>query len=84
MNIEKIIYKWVKENFGESEANDPSWNIKALAKYIERKQKEEKKTTKEFAKLIIDTIDGEAKYGDAYTLDIIYNLCEKELKKRKG
>ena len=36
-------------------------------------------TTKEFAKLIMDTIDREAKYGDAYTLDIVYNLCEKQL-----
>ncbi len=29
--IEKRIYEWVKENFGESEADDPSWNIEALA-----------------------------------------------------
>ncbi len=27
----KAIYNWVKENFGESEADDPSWDIKALA-----------------------------------------------------
>lgn len=29
--LEKNIYKWVAENFGESEADDPSWNIKAMA-----------------------------------------------------
>ncbi len=27
----RIIYKFVRRNFGESEANDPSWNINALA-----------------------------------------------------
>lgn len=37
MNIKKIIYNWVADNFGESEANDPSWNIEALAEYIESK-----------------------------------------------
>ena len=29
--FKNIIYNWVKENFGESEADDPSWNIDALA-----------------------------------------------------
>ena len=37
MNIQKIIYNWVKENFGESEADDPSWNIELLAREIESK-----------------------------------------------
>ena len=35
MNIEeefnKFLYEWVKKNFGESEADDPSWSIEALA-----------------------------------------------------
>lgn len=35
MNIEKelhnFLYKWVAKNFGESEAEDPSWSIEALA-----------------------------------------------------
>lgn len=38
-------------------------------------------TVKEFAKLIIDTIEDESKYGDAYTLDSIMSLCEKQLNK---
>lgn len=29
-----IIYKWVADNFGQSEADDPSWNIKALADHL--------------------------------------------------
>lgn len=31
---EKIIYKWVADNFGQSEADDPSWSIKALAEEL--------------------------------------------------
>ena len=31
MNVEeefkKFLYEWVKKNFGESEADDPSWSI---------------------------------------------------------
>lgn len=34
--IDKIIYNWVKKNFGESEANDPSWSIVELAKELEK------------------------------------------------
>lgn len=29
-----IIYNWVKENFGESEADDPSWSIDELAREL--------------------------------------------------
>ena len=29
--INNNIYEWVKKNFGESEADDPSWSIEALA-----------------------------------------------------
>lgn len=32
---EAMIYDWVVEHFGCSEAEDPSWNISALAAYIE-------------------------------------------------
>lgn len=35
MNIEKefnkFLYEWVKKNFGQSEADDPSWSIETLA-----------------------------------------------------
>lgn len=27
----EAIYEWVKDNFGQSEADDPSWSIEALA-----------------------------------------------------
>ena len=29
--LHKAIYNWVANNFGESEAEDPSWSIEALA-----------------------------------------------------
>lgn len=32
--LEIIIKNWVLDNFGESEAEDPSWNIEALAKEL--------------------------------------------------
>lgn len=85
MKIEKIIYNWVKENFGESEADDPSWNIDLLAKHIESQLR--KKTDK-----WLDTLNywaghiqdlGE-RYNDLYpmyikyekTIDEIYNLTK--------
>lgn len=56
MNIEeelkKFIYEWVKKNFGESEADDPSWSIEALAKdlsdeFYKLKEKQEIEYIKE-------------------------------------
>lgn len=35
--IEKAITEWVTENFGESEADDPSWNIMLLADHLQKK-----------------------------------------------
>lgn len=34
MTFYDIIYKWVADNFGTQEAEDPSWNIEALAKHL--------------------------------------------------
>lgn len=30
----EAIYEWVSDNFGQSEADDPSWSIEALAKHL--------------------------------------------------
>lgn len=35
--LEWAIYDYVVENFGESEANDPSWDIGSLASHLESK-----------------------------------------------
>ena len=32
--IEALIYNWVRNNLGRSEAMEPSWNISALAEYL--------------------------------------------------
>lgn len=32
--LERGIYEYVQDNYGESEANDPSWAIKPLADYL--------------------------------------------------
>jgi hypothetical protein len=34
--VEKTIYEWVKNNFGESEANNPTWSTHDLAKAINK------------------------------------------------
>ena len=35
-DFKTIIYNWVKQNFGESEAEDPSWSIEALAEHLSK------------------------------------------------
>jgi hypothetical protein len=32
--LKQVIYKYVADHFGESEADDPSWSIEPLAKHI--------------------------------------------------
>lgn len=32
----EAIYEWVAENYGQSEADDPSWSIKALADHLSK------------------------------------------------
>lgn len=33
--VERSIYEYVEDHYGESEANDPSWAIGPLAQYLE-------------------------------------------------
>ena len=35
MRLEEFITKWVRDNYGDNEADNPSWNIEALAHSIE-------------------------------------------------
>ena len=35
--VEGIIFEWVMDGFGYSEATDPSWNIEMLADYVAKK-----------------------------------------------
>lgn len=34
MGLEEFITKWVRDNYGDNEVNNPSWNIEALADAI--------------------------------------------------
>lgn len=46
---EAIIYRWVRDCFGESEAQNPSWDIHELAMTIDmNKGKEEQNTLEDF------------------------------------
>lgn len=36
MTFYEIIYGWVKDNFGQSEADNPSWSIEALADHLSK------------------------------------------------
>ena len=54
--IKKLISKWVSDNFGKSELEDPSWNIDHLAEYLSKNLKiEELEIYKETLKKIWDS-----------------------------
>lgn len=38
--IKNMIAEWVKENYGQSELDEPSWDIDLLAKHIKNKLQE--------------------------------------------
>lgn len=40
-------------------------------------------TSKELAKLILETIEDEEKYGDSYIILSIVSICENELEKKE-
>ena len=45
---EAIIYDWVAHNYGKQEASNPSWNISALAKYMEEMKTLQQSTGAEY------------------------------------
>jgi len=85
MNVEeefkKFLYEWVKKNFGESEADDPSWNIEALAhdlreEYIKIKEREELEWAKEDVEYVANNFDIELTDKQAYAVAQEYMLSE--------
>lgn len=54
--IKDIIYKYVSDNFGENEAEDPSWSIDALAQHLADE------LSKDTYTLVKHTTDGGAVY----------------------
>lgn len=85
MNVEeefkKFLHEWVKENFGESEADDPSWSIEALAhdlreEYIKIKEREETEWVKEDVEYVANNHDIKLTDKQAYAVAQEYMLSE--------
>lgn len=104
MNIEqefnKFLYEWVKKNFGQSEADDPSWNIEALAhdltdEYWKIQERAERENIEEDIKYVAGNNDIElteqelADIADDYRYSEAYCAMDTEsilyfIEKRKG
>lgn len=85
MNIEEefktFLYEWVKKNFGESEADDPSWSIEALAhdlreEYIKIKEREDLEWVKEDVEYVAENHDIKLTDKQAYAVAQEYMLSE--------
>lgn len=85
MNVEeefkKFLYEWVKKNFGESEADDPSWSIEALAhdlreEYIKIKEREDLEWVKEDVEYVAENHDIKLTDKQAYCVAQEYMLSE--------
>ena len=85
MNIEeefkKFLYEWVKKNFGESEADDPSWSIEALAhdlreEYVKIKEREETEWVKEDVEYVAENHGITLTEKQAYAVAQEYMLSE--------
>ena len=85
MNVEeeykKFLYEWVKKNFGQSEADDPSWSIEALAhdlreEYIKIKEREETEWVKEDVEYVAKNHDIKLTDKQAYAVAQEYMLSE--------
>lgn len=85
MNVEeefkKFLTEWVKKNYGESEADDPSWSIEALAhdlreEYIKIKEREDTEWVKEDVEYVAGQNDIEITEKQAYAVAQEYMLSE--------
>lgn len=85
MNIkeeyQKFLYEWVKKNFGQSEADDPSWSIEALAdalseKYWGVRHKHELENIKNDILMVAHDNDIDLTEQEAYTIADEYEYSE--------
>ena len=85
MNVEeefkKFLYEWVKKNFGESEADDPSWSIEALAhdlreEYLKIREREDLEWVKEDVEHVAENNDIKLTDKQAYAVAQEYMLSE--------
>lgn len=62
--LQQVIRNWVADNFGESEAKDPSWNIKALSNHVAKHFNEKTQyngwTNYATWRINLEILDGEA------------------------
>lgn len=62
--LQQVISKWVNDNFGESEAKDPSWNIESLSEHVANHftEKEKYNGWSNYAtwRIKLELLDGEA------------------------
>ena len=85
MNVEeevkKFLHEWVKKNFGQSEGDDPSWSIEALAhdlryEYIKIKEREDLEWVKEDVEYVANDHDIKLTDKQAYAVAQKYMLSE--------
>lgn len=85
MNIEeefkKFLYEWVSKMYGQSEADDPSWSIEALAhdlrdEYIKIKEREDLEWVKEDVEYVANDHDIKLTDKQAYAVAQEYMLSE--------
>ena len=85
MNIEqefnKFLHEWVKKNFGESEADDPSWSIEALAhdlagKYWDVRDKHDLESAKDDVLMVAKEKGIEITDKQAYAVADKYRFSE--------
>lgn len=85
MNIEeefnKFLHEWVKKNFGESEADDPSWSIEALAhdlaeKYWSIYHQHQLENIKDDVLMVAEENDIDLTEKEAYTIACDYEYSE--------
>ena len=62
--IEEIIYNWVLKNYGESEVENPSWNIKVLANHIYEQLGGKKQEIKDTIKTLLNLLNIVDDYDD--------------------
>lgn len=85
MNIEqefkKFLYEWVKKMYGQSEADDPSWSIEALAhdlasKYWDVRHKHELENIKDDILMVANDNNIDLTEKEAYTVACEYETSE--------
>lgn len=72
--MKELIHKWVKENYGQSEADNPSWDIDLLAEYI---RKEFKNKADKWLDILCDSCNCVEELAEMYPVE--YSKTAKDL-----